>query len=516
MGNTLSLVDYYKDFIIRNNYEERKGIEETLSHLENGHNVILKAPTGYGKTTLTGILANAVTKGIDLGNRVIHVLPYRAIVQDLYLKLVGLAKNKKIFTNNIGAQDMEYHESPFFMKKVNITTLDSFVLNLFKLPIYNLGHFLRNYENYGSHYEFPRALIYSSIVIFDEFHLLGEDGKSLTAGLASLEVLEKAGVPIVVMSATIDEGLEKRLLKSLDNNTKVVNATDFKLKREIEVRILSSHKEALNLAENKVKEGKRVLLVYNTRGNYNSIGETNAISAYKNLKSRGPNPLLIHSKFNRIDRTKKVEKVLSKDAKIVISTQVIEAGIDTSFDVLITEAAPSHNLIQRTGRVARYGGKGEVYIFPFTGKVYDEKEVNITMEKIKEINGIDERLLFEREYESKVDNILLHDLSLLETSVFANSRTVMKLYNQVCSITRDASLILGFPPGTDRSDMAIPLSETEAIKILQIDGKSALVCDNDCNNLKLDLVNCLQLEMLKYDIKGVRIKGYDDELGGVY
>ncbi len=513
MANTLSLVDFYKDFIIRNNYEERKGIEETLSHLENGHNVILKAPTGYGKTTLTSLLANAVTKGIDLGDRVIHVLPYRAIVQDLYLKLVRLAKDKKIFTSNIGAQDMEYHESPFFMKKVNITTLDSFVLNLFKLPIYDLRQI---FKNYGSHYEFPRALIYSSIVIFDEFHLLSEDGRSLTAGLASLEVLEKAGVPIVVMSATIDKGLERTLLKILGNNTKVVNATDFKLNREIQVRILSFHEKALDIAENKVKEGKRVLLVYNTRGNYNSIGETNAISAYKDLKSRGLNPLLIHSKFNRIDRTEKVKKVLSNDIKIVISTQVIEAGIDVSFDVLITEAAPSHNLIQRTGRVARYGGKGEVYIFPFSGKVYDEKDVKMTMEKIKEINGIDERLLFERKYEKKVDNILLHDLSLLESSIFANSDNIRRLYEKVCSITRETSIILGFPPGVDKSDMAIPLSEMEAIEILQNDGNSALVCDNNCSNLTLNWRNCLQLEMLKYDIKGIRIKGYDYEVGGIY
>ncbi|SAI85117.1 CRISPR-associated protein Cas3' (Type I-A) [Saccharolobus solfataricus] len=503
-GNMSSLVDFYNDLIARQGFEERKGIEETLRYLENGHNVILKAPTGYGKTTLTMILANAVSSNIDIGSRVIHVLPYRAIVQDLYLKLKKYADKGIIYTKSIGAQDMDYHDSPFFMKKVNVTTLDTFILNLFKLPTID---FKLIFKNYGSHYEFPRALIYSSIVIFDEFHLLGEDGKSLGAGLSAIEVLSDAGVPIVVTSATIDKGLERVLMDKLGKSGKVVYASDFKIDRKIYVNELE--KDEISIADEKVKEGKRVLLVYNTR--------MGAIEAYWKLKERGLSPILIHSKFSKKDRIDKVNKI--NDAKLVVSTQVIEAGIDTSFDVLITEACPSHNLIQRAGRVARYGkgGKGklegEVYIFPFSGKVYNEGEVKETMKRVRKLKTIDESLLIERDYTKEIDSILARDLSVIDNSVFVDYKKVKSLYENICSITRETSIILGFPPNSDNVDDAIPLTEEEAIKIIKSKGSSAFVGNS---NIKLYAGKCLQLEMIKNDILGVRIQDYNSEIGGVY
>jgi len=507
--NMSCLLDLYYDFIKANNFTPRKGIEETLEHIENGHNVILRAPTGYGKTTLTAILANAVAQGCgDFASRVIHVLPFRAIVQDLYLKLKGYAEKQIVKTNNIGAQDMDYHDSPYFMKKVNITTLDTFILNLFKLPAVELKQV---FQDYGSHFELPRAMIYSSIVLFDEFHLLGEEGKSLTAGLAALEALKEAGVPVIVMSATIDDEFQKILEDSLGKETKTVNPTDYNVDREIEVDFPDSEDKALETAERKLKEGKRVLITYNTR--------KGAIDAYKKLKGKGLSPLLIHSKFNRTDRTEKVKRILSKEdnerANLVISTQVIEAGIDTTFDVLITEEAPSHNLIQRAGRVARYGGKGEVYIFPFSGKVYDEKEVKETSDKVRSEKTINEKILLKREYKDQIRYTLFHNLGLVDTSVFIGSKAVMELHKKVCSLTRDASIILGFPPGAEKPEEAIPLTEEEAISIIKKKGNSAYVFGTEHKPAYVKLNGCLQLEFLKYNILGVRIDDYNSEIGGV-
>jgi len=119
---------------------------------------------------------------------------------------------------------------------------------------------------------------------------------------------------------------------------------------------------------------------------------------------------------------------------------------------MITEASPASNLIQRAGRVARYGGVGEVHVFPFSGKVYDKREVESVWNSIKD--GGDLPKLAEREYE--VDSALLGDLTTIDYSVFANHETTKKLYETVCNLVRDTSIILGFPSITSASDYCSP------------------------------------------------------------
>ncbi|BAK54840.1 putative CRISPR-associated helicase Cas3 [Sulfurisphaera tokodaii str. 7] len=490
LSSAKSITDIYEEFIKDNRLQDRLAIRQTVEELEKGHNVILKAPTGYGKTTLTKVLANAV----DLGYfaRVIHVLPLRAIVQDLYEKLKSDSEKGVIRTKSIAAQDMDFSDSPFFMQRVTVTTLDTFILNLFKLPAVEMG---KVFQNFGAHYELPRGMIYSSLVIFDEFHLLGEEGRPLTAGLSAVKSLTDAGVPVIIMSATIDKGLESLIMK-YGKDFVTVEAKDFSIERKITVKKIREE-EVLSDVLKEYSEGKRVLVVFNTR-----VG---AINFYKALKDKGLNPVLIHSKFNREDRRVLVQKVLKE--RLVVSTQVIEAGIDTSFDVLITEAAPASNLIQRAGRVARYGGYGEVHVFPFSGKVYDKEEVQEVWESLD--RGLPE--LKEKEYH--VDNILLSDLTTIDHSVFADSITAKNLYTSVCNIVRETSIIMGFPRGEYNSEKAIPLTEKEAMEALRKNG--AVKDGKEVTDYKPSTNVCLQLDLLMKGIDGVIIAGYDKEIGGI-
>jgi CRISPR-associated endonuclease/helicase Cas3 len=62
------------------------------------------------------------------------------------------------------------------------------------------------------------------------------------------------------------------------------------------------------------------------------------------------------------------EEFLSRSAcqrgvdRIIVATQVVEAGVDISAGCLITELAPWPSLVQRFGRCARYGGSGKVLV----------------------------------------------------------------------------------------------------------------------------------------------------------
>lgn len=77
---------------------------------------------------------------------------------------------------------------------------------------------------------------------------------------------------------------------------------------------------------------------------------------------------LVHSRFRPHERAEWKASFLSRevcrkgDDRIIVATQVVEAGVDISATTLITELAPWSSLVQRFGRCARYGGSGTVIV----------------------------------------------------------------------------------------------------------------------------------------------------------
>ena len=77
---------------------------------------------------------------------------------------------------------------------------------------------------------------------------------------------------------------------------------------------------------------------------------------------------LVHSRFRPAERAAWRDRFLSRAAcgpdadRIIVATQVVEAGVDISAGVLISELSPWPSLVQRFGRCARYGGAGRVVV----------------------------------------------------------------------------------------------------------------------------------------------------------
>ena len=91
----------------------------------------------------------------------------------------------------------------------------------------------------------------------------------------------------------------------------------------------------------------------------------------KTLRSAGTDVRLIHSRFRPAERRAWREGFLNRQAcapdtnRIVVSTQVVEAGVDISAFLLVTELAPWPSLVQRFGRCARWGGAGRIVVADF-------------------------------------------------------------------------------------------------------------------------------------------------------
>lgn len=114
--------------------------------------------------------------------------------------------------------------------------------------------------------------------------------------------------------------------------------------------------EHLKLADS--EHGRITLVVCNT--------VERACETFDALSAQTPRPRieLVHSRFRAAERVVWRQNFLSRDAcvsgadRIIVATQVVEAGVDISAGCLVTDLAPWASLVQRFGRCARYGGRG--------------------------------------------------------------------------------------------------------------------------------------------------------------
>jgi CRISPR-associated endonuclease/helicase Cas3 len=99
-----------------------------------------------------------------------------------------------------------------------------------------------------------------------------------------------------------------------------------------------------------------------------------ATSVYGHLLSviRKQNPevdlRLVHSRFRGLERRHWLAEFLARRHcsegvnRIIVATQVVEAGVDISATGLVTQLAPWPSLVQRFGRAGRYGGSAQVVV----------------------------------------------------------------------------------------------------------------------------------------------------------
>ncbi len=109
---------------------------------------------------------------------------------------------------------------------------------------------------------------------------------------------------------------------------------------------------------------------------------------------------LVHSRFRPHERQQWREEFLNRAAsapgtdRIIVSTQVVEAGVDISAGVLFTDLAPWASLVQRFGRCARWGGEANVFVIDFSPKddkaaaPYSKDEIDAAREALAQLDNV--------------------------------------------------------------------------------------------------------------------------------
>ena len=83
---------------------------------------------------------------------------------------------------------------------------------------------------------------------------------------------------------------------------------------------------------------------------------------------------LIHSRFRPVDRERHTRLLFGDGDRIVIATQAVEAGVDVSARLLVTELAPWSSLVQRMGRCNRHADVDDAQVLWVDIQPKDEKD----------------------------------------------------------------------------------------------------------------------------------------------
>ena len=333
---------------------------------------VIEAPTGYGKSTISATVA---LYSINEELKSIIAFPLRTLLEDQYNKFKSLVGEEIL-----GKRYMYNPDSRYLIKPITLTTVDTLSMTLFGIPPEDLEQLFKllikawDGTSTGSlgHYLFSWASVTLSNIVLDEVHLLADSTKSLSFLIALMRICIDFDQKLILMSATIPDSLKDVIKEHVPD----VEFIEFKpdvdpefckerMNKDYDIVLeeVSNEQDKYELILKWIDESEfsKVIVVFNTIAD--------AINFYNLVKDK--NAVLLHSRFSEEDREKKLQKLQElrdKDEYIIVSTQVIEAGVDISSDLFITEIAPANSLIQRLGRFLRYDEKAGRVIIWYEGK----------------------------------------------------------------------------------------------------------------------------------------------------
>ena len=345
----------------------------------------LIAPTGLGKTAAVVLawLWKRATAAETTPRRLVYCLPMRTLADQTHRNATGwLCRLAPLAGHRVGElpdADRDVHlllggedESPWYehpeRAAIVIGTQDMLISRAL----------MRGYAMSRFRWPVDFALLHNDVQwVFDEVQLM-------SSGLATSTQLEgfrrKLGTESRAASLWVSATLHPEWLRTVDapDNPTVWRVPDnfaADNKSPVVRSLLHAPKriEPSSVRPATAKKGDLAAYVRDLAGEIlahhqpgrmtlvilNTVARAQQVHAA--LLKRGTSPdrlVLVHSRFRLADRMQQMGRLPQPRSEcdlIVVTTQAIEAGVDLSAATLITELAPASSLVQRFGRVNRYG-----------------------------------------------------------------------------------------------------------------------------------------------------------------
>lgn len=360
----LRLREYMKGFEINEDSNSidhiRKNVlKECIEKAQSSRGLYsLTVPTGGGKTLSS--LAFAINHAIkNKMKRIIYVIPYTSIIE----------QNANVFVKALGKENVLEHHSSFDFGRSEQNVLEPNEDDLrsrlgtenwsFPVIVTTNIQFLEScFSNKPSK---TRKLhnIANSVIILDEAQMLPTELLIPTSALLN-DLVNHYKSSVVLCTATQPE--LNKVFPQL-NDVKEISSSPELLKKKLKRVEVRYRKEEIkdHILSEELKSYPQVLCIVNTR--------KHASKLYDLLETSEGNIFHLSARMIPVHRTLIIEKIKMKlfnnEKCIVISTPVIEAGVDIDFPVVYRAIAGMDSIIQAAGRCNREGrrDKGEVIVF---------------------------------------------------------------------------------------------------------------------------------------------------------
>lgn len=420
------IVDNYKKEL---SYKENKmnilrenAYKEVNDKIDTGKKILsINLPTGLGKTFTTISYAlklrEKILKESGIKYRIIYSLPFLSIIEqnaqefEKILKANGINLDSDTLLKHHHLSDVKYRkdntefetdQAKIMIEGWNSEIIVTTFIQFFHTILSNRNKSLRKFHR-----------IANSIIILDEiqsipFHywlLMKEILKAVTNELNSYVIFVTATQPLIFKEDEIYPLVEKqKYFKEMDR-----------------VKIYPVLKNDMTLTELSCKfdldDGRSYLFILNTI--------KSAQQFYDMIKERVPNEEIIYMSTHVLpfERLKRIEKIKDGKGRIAVTTQLVEAGVDIDFDVVVRDLAPLDSINQSAGRCNRnWENKGEVYVVSlidenckrYSSHIYDKVLLNITKDILSKYDFIEENefLNIVEKYYCEVSNKMSSDKAI--------------------------------------------------------------------------------------------------------